>query len=84
MSSNNQRWFSDGEWKEIREGWAENSKAARKVLKLVQRDYKPGSAKHERIGAVMEREKLEIELILVLIDKIRDVDDALHGTHSPP
>jgi hypothetical protein len=82
MSSNNQRMCSDEEWARIRNGWEANSEALRKILRLVQSDYKPDNPKHKKLGAVIRREKMEIDLILIFIDKLRDMDKLLHDSRD--
>jgi hypothetical protein len=52
--------------------------AIRRNLELVQRDYKPRSSKSKKIKAVIEREELELNLILQVIDKLEYMDRVLH------
>jgi hypothetical protein len=80
MNSNNQRMFSDEEWEKIHDGWKANSEALRKILRLVQSDYKPDNPKRKKLGAVIRREKMEIDLLLMFIDKFRDMDKLLHDS----
>jgi len=70
--------FSDEEWARIRDGWKANSGAARRILRLVQDDHEPGSSRHQRLGAVIKGEKMEIDLILMLLGKVQAVDELLH------
>lgn len=83
MNSNSKRMFSDEEWARIRDGWKANSDAASSILKLVQNDYEPGSARHKRLDAVIKREKMEIDLILMLLGKVQAIDDILHPAGKP-
>jgi len=72
------RPLTEEEWKKITKSWEADHAENTKVLKLVQRDYKPGSAKHKKIDEVMKREKAEQELILRIIDIVHSMDKTLH------
>lgn len=69
---------SEEEWKQIKEMWKADHAENTKVLKLIQRDYKPGSSKHKKIEEVMKREKAEMDVILKTVDILHDSDKILH------
>jgi len=73
---------TEEEWKKIKESWKANHADNAKVLKLVQRDYKPGSSKHKKIDEVMRRDKAELGVILDVIDILHDSDKIIHPTDT--
>jgi ribosomal protein L40E len=75
---------TEEEWKKIRKSWEADHAENTRALKLIQRDYKPGSTKHKKIDEVMKREKAELELILKTIDVVRSMDKTLHPSDTAP
>lgn len=70
--------FSDEEWKEVRAGWAANLTALIELLESLRNDYRPRSNKRRRIQTAIERERLQQELMLKILDILRDMDRILH------
>jgi hypothetical protein len=84
MSPTSHRMFTDKEWDEVREGWAANHEAITRILERIRKDYKPGSGKRKKLKAVIEREELEHNLILRVIDKLQELDKILHKDDVKP
>lgn len=63
--------------------WKADYAANAKVLKLIQRDYKPGSSKYKKIEEVIKREKGEIDVILKTVDILHDSDRILNPPEMP-
>jgi hypothetical protein len=73
-----QRMFSDTEWKEVRDAWEENHEVIIKVLKRMWKDCKPKSKMRRKLQDAVEREDMQINLILQVIDKLQKMDEILH------
>ncbi len=77
------RPHTEEEWKQIKGSWKADHADNAKVLRLIQRDYKPGSSKHRKIDEVMKREKAELNVILKIVDILHDSDRILHPSNTP-
>ena len=76
--------LTEDEWKKIRKAWEADNANNTKALKLIQRDYKPGSAKHKKLDEVMKREKAELDVILRIVDIVHSMDKTLHPPDATP
>ena len=72
------RLFTDDEWKQIREGWAEIHNDTAKTLRKVGKDYKPGSKMRKRLDAVMKREEQVFDFDLRVLEALQEMDSILH------
>ena len=85
MSSTEKRFFTDEEWKKIREGWAEIHKDTASALKKVRKDYRRGSEMRRRLDAVMKHEAQNFNFDLRVLEALQEMDKILHpkGGASP-
>ena len=76
------RLHTENDWNKIEALWKADHAENTKVLKLIQKAYKPGSSKHKKIEEVMIREKAELDVILSMIDILHDSDTRLHWSDT--
>ena len=82
MSSTEKRFFTDEEWKKIREGWAEIHKDTASTLKKVRKDYRRGSKMHRRLDAVMKHEAQNFNFDLRVLEALQEMDKIFHPDRS--
>jgi len=81
-SSAGERFFTDDEWKQIREGWVEIHEDTAKTLRKVRKDYKRGSKTHRRLDAVMKHEEQVFNFDLRVLEALQKMDKILHPEAS--
>lgn len=72
------RFFTDDEWKQIREGWVDIHKDTAKTLRKVRKDYRRGSKMRKRIDIVMKHEEQNFDFDLRVLEALHEMDKILH------
>ena len=72
------RFFTDDEWKQIREEWAEIHEDTARTLRKVRKDYKRGSKMRRRLDAVMKHEDQVSSIDLRVLQALQGMDGILH------
>ena len=82
--STGRRFFTDEEWKQIREGWAEIHEDTARTLRKVRKDYKRGSKMGRRLDAVMRHEERVLDWDLRVLQALQEMDKILHPERPNP
>ena len=81
-SSAGVRFFTDDEWKQIREGWVEIHDHTASTLRKVRKDYQRGSKMRKRLDTVMQHEDRVLDFDLRVLDALQQIDKILHPEAS--
>ena len=79
-SSAGGRFFTDDEWMQIREGWAEIHDDTARTLRKVRKNYKRGSEMRRELDAVIRHEKQVLNFDLRVLEALQEMDKILHPT----
>jgi len=77
-NSTSRRFFTDDEWRQIREGWAEIHEDTARTLSKVRKDYKRGSKMRRRLDAVMKHGEQVLNFDLCVLEALQEMDKILH------
>ena len=72
------RFFTDDEWKQIREGWVEVHEDTARTLRKVRKNYKRGSKMRKRVDIVMRHEEQNFDFDLRVLEALQEMDKILH------
>lgn len=85
MSNTNtdaRRFFTDDEWKQIREGWMIIHDDDARTLRKARKDYNLGSKMRKRLDAVIRHEDQVLNFDLHVLEALQDMDRIPHSAEA--
>jgi hypothetical protein len=77
--SADKRFFTDDEWKKIREGWTEIHEDTASTLRKVRKDYGRGSKTRRRLDATIKHEEQVFDFDIRVLQALQEMDRILHA-----